>query len=101
MLHGAAPGADSRRSRCRAATITGACPRKYSHISADMHCSPEVAKSVCFPVGATFAGFAVRLAVHSHPQAGISARTSICRSGAAVIIFRLHYPDFSASEKLD
>lgn len=30
MLHGAAPGADSRRSRCRAAIITGACPRKYS-----------------------------------------------------------------------
>lgn len=26
----APPGADSRRSRCRAAINTGACPRKYS-----------------------------------------------------------------------
>ena len=33
MLHGVAPGADSRRSRCRAAIITGARPRKYSDLA--------------------------------------------------------------------
>ena len=33
VLHGAAPGADSRRSRCRAAIITGACTRKYSPVN--------------------------------------------------------------------
>jgi len=30
VLHGAAPGADSRQSRCPAAIITGAHTRKYS-----------------------------------------------------------------------
>lgn len=37
MLHGAVPGADSRRSRCRAAIITGACPRKYSLVAPRVH----------------------------------------------------------------